>query len=93
MLLQYIDFNYHNSEHWFVDEVKKWHHQQRIRDILDNKEYLSGKHKINLRPNEYYNGKVYESRKIVLQYAKTILNFKLIICLLNLLLWLGAKTL
>jgi SPP1 family phage portal protein len=40
------------------------------------KEYLSGKHAILNRPNEQYNGKPYKTRKIVLQLAKTLLNFE-----------------
>ena len=51
-------------------------HQQRIKDILDKKDYLSGQHAILNRGTEQYNGKLYEPRKIVLQYSKTILNFQ-----------------
>ncbi|WP_431809150.1 phage portal protein [Brevibacillus agri] len=64
------------NQEWFVDEVKSYHNQKRINEILDIKEYLSGKHKISQRPNEMWSGKVYEPRKIVLQYAKTLLSFQ-----------------
>jgi len=64
------------NQEWFIDEVKSYHNQKRINEILDIKEYLSGKHKITQRPNEMWNGKVYEPRKIVLQYAKTLLSFQ-----------------
>ncbi|MDN4070854.1 phage portal protein [Paenibacillus vini] len=63
------------EEHWFVEEVNKFGNKQRINEILDIKEYISGKHRILNKPNYNYNGQVYEPRKIVLQYAKTILNF------------------
>lgn len=76
IISEYIGQNYYNPDYWFEEEVNKVSNQLRIRDILDKKEYLSGLHNIIKRPNEYYNGKVYETRKIVLQYAKTILNFQ-----------------
>lgn len=47
----------------------------RINKIVDIKEYLSGNHLINNRPSETWNGKTFEPRRIVLQYAKTVLNF------------------
>lgn len=66
---------FENKEQWFVEEVNRVSSQQRINEILDIKEYLSGNHKILRKPSYNYNGQVYEPRKIVLQYAKTILNF------------------
>ncbi|AKG35252.1 phage portal protein [Paenibacillus durus] len=66
---------YDNKDKWFVEEVNRVSNQQRINEILDIKEYLSGKHEILQKPSYNYNGQVYEPRKIVLQYAKTILNF------------------
>ncbi|GIP52209.1 phage portal protein [Paenibacillus vini] len=63
------------EEYWFVEEVNKFGNKQRINEILDIKEYISGKHRILNKPNYNYNGQVFEPRKIVLQYAKTILNF------------------
>jgi SPP1 family phage portal protein len=72
----YIDLNHRGSTLWFVEEVKSANNWSRVMNILNHKEYLSGQHKINTRPNEKYNGKEYEPRKIVLQYVKTILNFE-----------------
>ncbi|OLS37926.1 phage portal protein [Alkalihalophilus pseudofirmus] len=73
---QYIN-NYHEGKSdWFIDEVKSVANQQRVQKIFELKDYLDGKHKILNRPNETYNGKVFSPRKIVLQYAKTILNFQ-----------------
>lgn len=72
---EYVQQFYDNRQDWFVQECSSTYHQQRILNIINNKEYLSGKHKILQRQSEQYNGKVYEPRKIVLQYAKTILNF------------------
>ncbi|WP_251037708.1 phage portal protein [Paenibacillus albidus] len=64
-----------NENQWFVEEVNRVSNQQRINDVLNIKEYLSGKHKILKKPSYNYNGQVYEPRKIILQMAKTILNF------------------
>ncbi|WP_342477783.1 phage portal protein [Paenibacillus sp. FSL H7-0350] len=66
---------YENENQWFVEEVNRVSNQQRINDVLNTKEYLSGKHKILKKPSYNYNGQVYEPRKIILQMAKTILNF------------------
>ncbi|WP_136479288.1 phage portal protein [Acetivibrio thermocellus] len=73
---EYIKKYYDDSNTWFQDEVTKQWHFERIQNILDLKEYLSGKHAILNRPNEQYNGKPYRTRKIVLQLAKTLLNFE-----------------
>ena len=75
-LREYIKKYYDNSPVWFQDEVTKQWHVERVQNILDLKEYLSGKHAILNRPNEQYNGKPYKTRKIVLQLAKTLLNFE-----------------
>ncbi len=75
-LKEYIKKYYDNSPVWFQDEVAKQWHFERVQNILDLKEYLSGKHAILNRPNEQYNGKPYKTRKIVLQLAKTLLNFE-----------------
>ncbi len=75
-LREYIKKYYDGSNNWFQDEVTKQWHFERVQNILDLKEYLSGKHAILYRPNEQYNGKPYKTRKIVLQLAKTLLNFE-----------------
>ncbi|WP_035351385.1 phage portal protein [Fictibacillus gelatini] len=73
---QYIKEVYDGKPDWFVEECNKVSISQRVQKILDIKEYLNGRHAINQRPNEMFNGKRYETRKITLQYAKTILNFQ-----------------
>lgn len=60
---------------WFQEEVSKPYHWQRVNTIIDIKEYLSGKHKILSKPSYQFNGQAYEPRKIVLQYAKTVINY------------------
>jgi len=75
-LEQYIKEKYESSSNWFVEEVDNLSNQQRIRDIQDKKEYLNGKHDILNKIPFNYNGKIVEPKKIVLQYAKTLLNFQ-----------------
>lgn len=75
-LQEYIKAYYNNEPYWFRFEVLRQIHQERINNILDIKEYLSGKHKILLRIDEKYNGKNFKTRKIILQLAKTLLNFE-----------------
>ena len=75
MLESYIAKKYDGKKDWFVDEVGQVYHQQRVRQILDLKEYLSGKHKILDKPSYMFNGKEYHPKKIVLQLAKTMVNF------------------
>lgn len=68
------DFQY-NPDEWFVQFVNDANNQMRINTILDIKEYLAGQHKIITRDNEKFNGKEFVPRKIVLQYAKRLLEF------------------
>ncbi len=75
-LQQYIKDKYDNANDWFVEEVQSVSNQQRVQDVISKKEYLNGKHKILQRQPYKYNGEVFHPRKIVLQYAKTLLNFQ-----------------
>lgn len=75
-LEEYIKINYESSPKWFEDEVIQTWHMSRIQNILNIKEYLSGKHKILNRTNENWNGKSYNTRKIILQLPKTLCNFE-----------------
>ncbi|MGI1810588.1 phage portal protein [Priestia sp. TGN 0903] len=75
-LREYANTYYEGEPHWYIDEVSKYQHQQRIHKVNNLKEYLNGDHKINYLPSYKYNGKDIEPKKIILQYAKTILNFQ-----------------
>lgn len=75
-LEKYIQEKYDNYTNWFVEEVENIDNQQRVNDILEKKYYLNGNHKILHRQSYKYNGKEFTPRKIVLQYAKTLLNFQ-----------------
>ncbi len=72
---EYVNKKYGGKRDWFVDEVNTVYNQKRIKKILDIKEYLAGKHSILNKPAEMWNGQLYEPKKIILQYAKTTLNF------------------
>lgn len=75
-LHEYINIVYDGKADWFVSECNSYYHMNRINKVVDIKEYLSGNHLINNRPAEQWNGKTFEPRRIVLQYAKTVLNFE-----------------
>ena len=72
---EYVNKQYGGKPDWFVDEVDSYYHKNRINEILNVKEYLAGKHKIKNRQIEEWQGKKYFPRIIILNYAKTILNF------------------
>ena len=82
-IIEYVNKNYDNAFDWFVQEVEKVYHKERINKIINIKEYLSGNHKILNRSVEYWNGKPFYPKIIILQYAKTILNFSSMYLLKN----------
>ncbi|MED4415872.1 phage portal protein [Schinkia azotoformans] len=73
---QYIKEYHDGRSDWFIEEVSTVANQSRVLKVMNLKDYLSGQHAITQRPNEYYNGKEFVPRRIVLQYAKTLLNFQ-----------------
>lgn len=60
---------------WFVEEVNKGYHKHRITDVIANRNYLAGQHKVLLREDSKYKGKELITRKTIINYAKTVLNF------------------
>ncbi|WP_066174673.1 phage portal protein [Bacillus marinisedimentorum] len=75
-LEQYIKEYHEGRSDWFLEEINTVASQQKVNKISDLKDYLNGSHAITQRPNEMYNGKEFVPRKIVLQYAKTLLNYQ-----------------
>lgn len=75
-LEQYIIEEHESRSNWFMEEIQTVANQERVLNIVNLKEYLNGEHKIKHRPSEMYNGKEFVPRKIILQYAKTLLNFQ-----------------
>jgi len=74
-LQEYINRYYDGDSNWFVEYTSDYSNYQKISNILDIKDYLSGKHAILNKSIEMWNGKEFHPRTIVLNYAKTILNF------------------
>lgn len=75
-LNEYIKAKYDNEKQWFVDFVAEPSNQISKQDIHSKKEYIDGSHAILQSASYNYNGKVYNPRKIVVSYAKTLLNFQ-----------------
>lgn len=76
LLEKYIKQNFENRENWFIEEVHNSINQKRVMEVVQMKKYLSGQHAILDRQVENYNGKPYEQRSVVLQYAKLIANLE-----------------
>lgn len=75
-LNEYINAKYDGESDWFVQVFNEPSNQMSKQDIHSKKEYLDGSHAILNSPSYQYNGKIYNPRKIVLSYAKTLLNFQ-----------------
>lgn len=78
---EYIQSNYLGkyskkyNKYWFEKEVAKGENVLRISNVLSNINYLKGKHKILNREDMEYKEQKYITKKLILQQAKTILNF------------------
>ncbi|MBN3351848.1 portal protein [Clostridium botulinum] len=71
----YINDRYDNNVKWFEEECKQGEHLHRISNVLNNKSYLKGVHSILNKENAKWKGQEYITKKLILQQAKTILNF------------------
>jgi SPP1 family phage portal protein len=74
-LESYIQDRYSNDIFWFVTEVGQGNNSTRISKVINNQSYLLGNHKILLRKDSEFKGEVLTTKKLVLNQAKTILNF------------------
>lgn len=74
-LEDYVEDRYDNNVNWFEDEVEQSNHTVRISNVINNKEYLQGHHKILEREDSEWKGQEYITKKLILQQEKTILNF------------------
>ena len=72
---EYIDKVYNGKEDWFADECEKSYNVARISDVINNKNYLNGKHKILQKEDFKYKEQEYITTKLVINEAKTIMNF------------------
>ena len=74
-LSYYIEKQYGNNPRWFEEEVIQGNHAQRISEVINNRDYLSGRHKVLLRQDSQYKGKQLIVNKTVINYAKTVIKF------------------
>ena len=74
-LSYYIEKQYGNNPRWFEEEVNQGNHAQRISEVINNRDYLSGRHKVLLRQDSQYKGKQLIVNKTVINYAKTVIKF------------------
>lgn len=74
-LSYYIEKQYGNNLRWFQEEVIQGNHAKRINDVINNRDYLAGRHKVLLRQDSQYKGKTLIVRKTILNYAKTVIRF------------------
>lgn len=74
-LNEYIQKQYGNNPKWFEEECNSAYHANRISHVIQNKDYLAGRHKVLNRQDSQYKGKILVTRKTILQYAKTVLRF------------------
>ena len=73
-LKEYIN-TFDNPELWFKEEVNRPQHRRRISNVIMNKDYLRGNHEVLNREDAQYKGRELISRKTVIQYAKTVIDF------------------
>ena len=74
-LSYYIEKQYGNNPRWFEEEVNQGNHAQRISKVINNRDYLSGRHKVLLRQDSQYKGKQLIVNKTIINYAKTVIKF------------------
>ena len=74
-LSYYIEKQYGNNARWFEEEVNQGNHAQRISEVINNRDYLSGRHKVLLRQDSQYKGKQLIVNKTIINYAKTVIKF------------------
>ena len=75
MNIEQYKMTFDNPALWFVEEVKKGYHVNRISKVIENRNYLGGQHKVLTREDAKYKGKELITRKTIINYAKTVLNF------------------
>lgn len=75
MSLDYIQKQYDGNKMWFIKEVNQGNHVSRIANVIANRDYLAGRHKVLNREDSHYKGKQLITRKTILNYAKTVIRF------------------
>lgn len=75
MTLEQYKLTFETPELWFKDEVNRPYHRTRISNVIRNKDYLKGNHNVKNREDAVYKGRELITRKTIIQYAKTVLDF------------------
>lgn len=73
-LQEYIN-TFDNPQLWFKEEIDRPQHSKRISNVIMNKNYLKGIHEVLNREDASYKGRELISRKTIIQYAKTVIDF------------------
>lgn len=72
---QYIEKNFDDNIHWFEQEVNRPYHAKRISHAIATVNYLKGIHKVLRREDAVYKGRELITRKTIINYAKTVIDF------------------
>ena len=72
---EYITKNFDDNIHWFEEEVNRPYHARRISQAISTIHYLKGIHNVLRREDAVYKGKEMITRKTIINYAKTIIDF------------------
>ncbi len=75
MTLQDYINTFDNPMLWFKEEIDRPQHRRRISNVIMNKDYLKGNHEVLNREDAAYKGKELITRKTIIQYAKTVIDF------------------
>lgn len=75
MTIEEYKNKYDSPLDWFKAEVNQPYHVSRISRVIENKNYLRGIHKVREREDAVYKGRELITRKTIINYAKTILDF------------------
>ena len=74
-LKEFVKYKYGNDKFWFADFVNEPYNRARIGKDFDLINYLNGKHQVLNREDFTYKDKKFISKKLILNLAKTIINF------------------
>lgn len=75
MTIEEYKAKFDRPELWFKEEIQQPYHMNRIASVFSNKNYLKGNHKVNEREDAIYKGRELITRKTIINYAKTVLDF------------------
>lgn len=92
-LTKYVQANYLGNPTWLEDEVNQQSHMRRIGEVFNNKEYLSGVHKVLNREDCKFKEKEFIVKKLVMPVIKSVMNFHSTYLLGNSISFIGTESL